>query len=319
MAKEALKKKAETRQNGKCALTGKKLPKKYYLYDTDRKTPKAEGGIYTDDNTRAVDPVAHMERHGNLRLRDAELDELKALVDDREQIMKLRNKIANQLRAAKRRTDILLSETIEFLEEELKKVEPVLRDRTRRVDRWVKNHKTEDALIEAAMGVFAVGENTVAYCTAYIDLNKANHPSSLWAYTGLDKPSHARYTKGQPSGGNGSLRCALWNMAKTQVRLNGPYHIVYDNTKKRLAASKKLTKSRNTQGKLVEVMWCDTKPCHRDGAAIRAIMKHFLADYWMVGRTLLGLPTEPLYVEAVLGHSTIVRPEQRGWGIATGD
>ena len=65
---------------------------------------------------------------------------------------------------------------------------------------------------------------------------------------------------------------------------------------------------------IIEKPWCETKPGHRDGAALRDVMKHFLADYWYVGRTLSGLPTTPLYPEAMLGgtHRTIM-PEERGW------
>ena len=73
--------------------------------------------------------------------------------------------------------------------------------------------------------------------------------------------------------------------------------------------------SRNTQGKLIECMWKDTKACHRQGAAKRKVMKHILADYWMVGRKWMGLPINPLYAEAILGmdgHKTI-DPVTRGW------
>ncbi len=311
--KAALKKKLRHKQDDKCVLSDKKLNKETHLFDTDRVISKAEGGIYTDENTRVVDPVAHMMRHGNLRLRDENLTELKALIDDREQILKLRNKVANQLRAAERRTDNLHKDTMIFLKEELTHVESIYKDRTKRVEKWVKDYRTEDSLMIAALNVHAIGDKTVAYCMAYIDLTKAKHASSLWAYAGLDKPSHARYQKGETSGGNKKLRCALWNMAESQVKLNGPYRSVYDAVKQRLSASKKFTQSRNTQGKLVKVMWKDTKPCHRHGAALRAIMKHFLADYWYIGRTLLGLPTDPLYVEAVLGHTSIIRPAERGW------
>jgi len=92
-----------------------------------------------------------------------------------------------------------------------------------------------------------------------------------------------------------------------------PYRLVYDRTKQRLAVSEKITTSCNTQGKPVECMWKDTKPCHRHGAALRAVMKHFLADYWFVGREILGLPTRPLYVQEQLGHTGIVQPRERGW------
>ncbi len=100
----------------------------------------------------------------------------------------------------------------------------------------------------------------------------------------------------------------------SQMKTKGAYREVYDRVKSRLEISEKVTKSRNTQGQLIDCKWKDTKPCHRHGAALRAVMKHFLADYWMVGRTLTGLDTSPLYAEAVLGkgHRTIM-PEERGW------
>jgi hypothetical protein len=197
-----------------------------------------------------------------------------------------------------------------------------------------------DGLTASALGVRGVGPVTVAYCLTYIsldgkrplldskglpvldkkgqkiltDVDLARHASCLWAYVGLDKASHERYTKGQTSGGNKALRSILWNMANSQVKSNGAYREVYDRVKARLEVSNKLVQSRNTQGKLIECAWRDTKPCHRHGAALRAIMKHFLADYWMVGRTLLGLDTSRAYAEEHLGggHRTIM-PEERGW------
>jgi len=154
----------------------------------------------------------------------------------------------------------------------------------------------------------------MASCLVYIDLNKARHASSLWKYVGLHTPSYERYTKGEAGGGNKTLRTILYTMADSQVKGRGPYRVVYDQTKKRLEQSEKITKSRNTQGRLIECAWKDTKPSHRHGAALRAIIKHFLADYWYVGRTLSGLPREPLYAESILGkgHKTI-DPKVRGW------
>ena len=313
MGKAALKQKISTVQNGKCVLSNDLLSELPELVDTDRIIPKAEGGTYSDENTRVVNPIAHMARHGNLRLRDEDLKELKAMIDDREQVMKLRNKVANQLRACKRRTDDLLTDTLEFLEQNLVTTDKVLKDRTKRIEKWVKKHKNKDKLIESALGVQSVGEKTIAYCLAYIDLEKADHASSLWAYAGLDKSSQNRYSKGTSGGGNKSLRCALWNMAQSQVKGRGAYREIYDRTKERLSISENMVDSRNTQGKLVNVAWKDTKPCHRDGAALRAIMKHFLADYWYVGRTLAGLRTDPLYVQEKLGHTGIIKPTERGW------
>jgi hypothetical protein len=182
-------------------------------------------------------------------------------------------------------------------------------------------------LAKACLTVKGIGPVTVAYCLVYIELDgifpeghvrvgqeKARHASCLWKYAGLHCASHERYEKGKTSGGNKTLRTVLYTMADSQMKTKGSYREVYDNMKSRLEKSERKTMSRNTQGKLVEVAWKDTKPSHRHGAALRAVMKHFLADYWFVGRTLLGLETSPLYPEAVLGgnHRTIM-PEERGW------
>jgi len=236
--------------------------------------------------------------------------------------------------------DSLAQEELDFLEAQA----PLFRFRERKhhadIVRTVGEYAKVDGFAAAALGVRGVGPMTVAYCLVNIDLagkrveldedgnkkkdkkgefiltdvDKSRHASSLWAYAGLDKPSHDRYTKGKTSGGNKALRAILWNMAESQVKCGGAYREVYDRVKARLSVSEKVVKSRNTQGKLVECEWRNTKPCHRAGAALRAVMKHFLADYWYVGRTLLGLPTDCPYAEAILGgNHRMIMPEERGW------
>lgn len=284
------------------------------LVDTDRFIPKAQGGQYVEGNVALSDPVEHMQRHGNLRIRPEHLEELKALFDDRVQIMKLVLKVNNQLLAYKRRTDHLSKQTVEMLEGESARYETLLEERSKPLRKVVREYANEDALMMAALGVHGVGEITVAALTVYVDLEKAEHPSSLWAYVGYDKPSHERYTKGQVSGGNKTLRTVLYNTVCSFWRHGGPYRDVGDRVKLRLAVSEKMVISWNTQGKLVEVMWKDTKPCHRHGTALRVMAKHFLADYWWVGRTLYGLPISDLYVKEHLGHvSAIISPRKRGW------
>lgn len=313
MSKKEMKRRISATQDGTCALSLEELPEHPSLVDTDRKQPKAEGGIYTDENTRVVLPMVHMERHGNLRKREEHLDQLKTLVDDRGQVMKLKNKINNQLLAYLRHTDKPDSTMVSWLEKQRDEVSDKLKEISKQVEVWIKENRKSVPLINSAMNVKGVGPITVAYLSVYVDLNKAEHPSSLWAYVGYDKPSHKRYEKGVAGGGNKTLRTVLYTTAESFIKLGSPYREVYDRTKARLAASENVVSSRNTQGKLVEVMWKDAKPSHRHGSAMRVMMKHFLADYWLVGRTLAGLPTTPLYVEERLGHKSIVQPAERGW------
>lgn len=312
MSKENLKQHIAPNQQGLCALSGDLLPEDPSLLDTDRILERYRGGTYTLENTRIVTPRAHMERHGNLREREDWLEQLKSMMDDRRQVMKLQTKMNNQLLAYRRMTDERNPETEGFLLEQLETVNKRLAD----IDKDVTKHmrQADDPLVKAALGVPSVGPITVAGLTIYVDLEKARSASSLWKYVGLHAPSHSRYQKGEAGGGNKTLRTMVWNTANSMTKnRNCPYREVYDRTKARLSQSENITQTRNTQGQLVSCAWKDTKPGHRHGAALRAVMKHFLADYWFVGRELRGLDTRPLYVEEYLGHESIIRPEERGW------
>jgi hypothetical protein len=300
---------------GKVAIKrAKGITKNFPLVDTDRINPKANGGTYAPDNVRVLAPREHMARHGTLRDREAQLAELKAVFDDRVQTMKLLLKIQNQQLAYERRTDDQHAATSSFLKDQrvncltrLGEIDADLRKR-------MKAYGKVDALTARVLAVRGVGPITAAALAVYIDLAKAASASSLWAYVGYDKPSHARYAKGVAGGGNKTLRTVLYNTVTSMWKdRKSAYRLVGERVKARLAVSEKVTNSRNTQGKLVEVAWKDAKPCHRQGAAMRAMAKHFLADYWFVGREMAGMPTRSLYAEGMLGHTGIIAPEERGW------
>jgi len=292
----------------------KGVEENFSTIDVHRAVPKASGGTYEPDNYDVVDPVDHMKIHGIYRERDEHLDRIKSIVDDRRQVMKLAMKIQNQMLAYERNVDNMNEITLSWLQGQLVSVREELKARDKLLEQAVKLYAKEDPLTKAALGVKGVGPITVAHMLTYVDIEKARHASALWSYTGLHKSSHERYEKGVAGGGNKTLRTALYTMADSQVKSRGAYREVYDNVKTRLSMSEKTVKSRNTQGKLIECAWKDTKPSHRHGAAMRAVMKHFLADWWYVARTLNGLPTDALYPEAMLGgnHRTIM-PEDRGW------
>jgi hypothetical protein len=314
MSKTNLKRAIAPTQDNLCDLSGVPIDVQNYpqLVDTDRIVERFNGGEYTPENTRIVTPRAHMERHGNLRLRPEWMDELKSQMDSRRQTMKVKQKIENQLLAYQRLTDEPNPEEIEFLNETLKPIKKRLSGIDAKITKHIK--ASDDPLVTAALGVPSVGPITLAGLTCYVDLEKARSASALWSYVGLHKASHDRYTKGEAGGGNKTLRTMLWNMASSMMKnRNCPYREVYDRTKAKLEASEKIVKSRNNKGQLIEVMWKDAMKSHRNGAALRAIKKHFLADYWMVGRELAGLDTRPLYVQEVLGHTGIISPAERGW------
>lgn len=311
MSKVELKKRLRKDQKGICSVSASKLAEETRLFDTDRILPKSEGGIYTDENSRALDPVAHMKRHFIYRERTPEMTQLKVLIDGREQIRKLLNSLNNRLLAAKRRTDEMDSITEKWIIEQVKQVNKQMGVQERRIAKYIKS--LDMPIVISALQLRGLGAMTIAYLLVYIDITKAEYASSMWAYAGYDKPSHERYTKGEAGGGNKTLRTVLFTMADSMIKTRSVYRNVYDNEKAKLENSMKFTKSRNTQGKLIECMWKDTKPCHRHGAAMRKMIKHFLADFWFVWRTLEGLPTPNLYVQEKMGHTGIVKPAERGW------
>lgn len=314
--KSALKKAISEEQGGVCDLSGVDLKDDQSLNDSDRKRMKSEGGNYDPANTRVVEPRAHMARHKALRFRPKAMRELKSMVDDRNQVMRVYYKINNQLLAFKRHTDEANPETVEFLTAQRDAIKPVLNDRTARVTKAIKAYAKHDRLVEVALAVPYLGPITVAVLTVYVDLTKAESVSALWKYAGLHTASHLRYTKGETSGGNKKVRTAVRLAAESHVKggADAPYNSIYYRDKARREVSEALVASRTRDGKrIVTIPWKDTMPSHRHGAALRAVEKHILADYWFVGRELLGLSTRPLYVEEKLGHTGIVRPRERGW------
>jgi len=250
--KVALKKTKLAKQNGKCHISGAQLAADVSLIDTHRPIPKRKGGTYTDENTMVTDPVLHMVVHGTLRILTGDMFILKQLVDEREHAIRIHLKLNNQLLAYKRKTDHLSDRTIDFLGTQAIEAKAHSDMVDKKMKSLVKKMAKEDPFIRALLGVRAVGPVTIAYCLVWIDLEKARHASSLWSYAGLHKASHERYEKNVAGGGNKRLRTVLYSMAASQMKLAGPYRVVYDNVKHRLERSEKIVKTRNTQGKSVE-------------------------------------------------------------------
>ena len=316
MAKIQLKKELAEEYGLSCYICGESITEEQIENgecDTDRLIPKAEGQEYDIDITRIACPVCHMKRHGTHRLRSEDLGALKVAIDDREQWMKLLNKIENQLRAYSRDTD----ECSEITRAQLEEMAPMFREkvaqRSKLVEKWIKGH-ADEGLVASLINVPGMGPQTAAYLITYCIPEKARHRSSYWKYAGLHCASGDRYQKGVAGGGNKRLRVALWRCVDSMwKRRDNPYRLIGDQVKGRLEVSEKLVQSRNTQGKLVTVPWSETKKGHRHGAAYRKMMKELLGDYWVVSRKFAGLPTDNPYVADMLGHENMTDARDRGW------
>lgn len=311
MNKKALKTNLIEKQKGFCELSGKTLKKDMFLVDTDRINPRSNGGNYTEENTRIVDPIEHMKRHGNYKTRKEEIDNLKVLIDGREKLLKASNGANNRLDAYKRGTDNLDEQTLKILKEQTEYTKKQENKAERRIKKFVQKMQ-HHPMIKTAINIRGVGELTIASLIVYVDIEKATNPSKLWAYCGLHKPSHERYEKNVSGGGNKTLRTTLYRMADAMIKTKGAYVDVYYQEKEKLANSKKIT-STVKQKKRIECEWRNTNPSHRNSAAKRKMIKHFLRDFWLVWRTLEGLETPHPYVQEKMGHTGIISPKERGW------
>jgi len=300
-----LKTRKREEQNGKCALSGVYLPEETWRFDAD---------CIPEDDIQAVEPVAHMAKHGNLRVRTEFEEEMGSNIAARCHLMRLVNRISNQLEACERQTDKHLDEVIEFLQEDRKGVKRKLNQFDYRLKKQVKELAKTDKLVATALCVPGTAEVTVAGLYYYIDLAKARHASSVWKYVGLDVPSWQRYQKGKKGGGNRNLRTILYAWGDSQIRLATLYSQIYYNTKHRYEHSSRLvwTHVKGKKG-VHQKPWKDVAPSHRHGAAIRKMIKIFLAHYWMVGRRLHGFPTSSLWIEEHGEEHRIIPPHEMGW------
>ena len=173
--------------------------------------------------------------------------------------------------------------------------------------------------IHFLQGVRGVGPAMAGVILSEIDIHKAEYPSSLWAYAGLDVVQVTDEATGEIKGegrsrraahlidleyidkdGNTATRKSITYNPWLKTKLMGvlgtlfvkqpadksPYRKAYDDYKFRLENHPK---------------WADRSKGHRHQAAIRYAIKRFLVDLYRAWRELEGLPVAPEYSEAKLG------------------
>ena len=154
-------------------------------------------------------------------------------------------------------------------------------------------------------GVTGVGPTMAAVIISSISIEKAEYPSSIWAYCGLDvvkgagrsrKKEHlveTTYTdadgKEQKKMGisfNPFLKTKLIGvLGSSFVKTNGKYREIYDNYKHRI--SNMPAHAEKSKG-------------HLNNMAIRYTVKRFLVDLYYNWRTMEGLPVADEYSAAKL-------------------
>jgi hypothetical protein len=134
--------------------------------------------------------------------------------------------------------------------------------------------------------------------------------SSLWKHCGLDPDGAKGRKKGEILHYNPKLKTLAWKIADSFVKQRThPYRGIYDNEKviqqERVYPIGHLKK--NFGGKYKDSDVKLTK-LHVELRARRKMIKIFLQHYWLVGRTLKGLPVSMPYQFEKLGHKSFIPP-----------
>lgn len=219
---------------------------------------------------------------------------LRILVDLREAMQKQRIAFGNRVGALERAADTGNGESVAAMErwhERFVEVEKRAGDDIRDA---VKEYPIYDYLIR----VKGVGPMLAAQLIALIDIERANTVSALWRYAGyaVINGQRERPTKGEKLHYNARLKKVCFLLAESFLKSNSPYRAVYDDGRAYYEANRpEWTKAR------------------RHMAAMRRMIKQFLAHLWQVWRELERLPTRALYVEERLGHEHVTSPADYGW------
>ena len=323
LSKQKLKAVRRVIQDNICERTKEKLSSENKLTDLHRKTPRILGGKYNLGNVELMTAEGHLIQHGNLVERDPKYQSLKNSIDTKRYYTKLRVATFNKIDAYKR-GDYENPLIVEAFNIDLQRYAELEKEANKIILKKMK--EIDHPLIKASEGVRGLGPYFLAVLLVYINIYKAENVGKLWRYLGYDVASHERYSKGDIKrnpekgwGGNQKLRTDMFNLACSFIKQGNKnfYTPIYYQTKERLSNSTAHTYSRMTgKSSVHRMMWKDTKPSHRHMAAIRKMMKHFLADMWFVWRELEGLPTRPMWIHTEKGgHTTIIKATDRGWKI----
>jgi hypothetical protein len=170
---------------------------------------------------------------------------------------------------------------------------------------------------EFLVGIKGVGLLMAGVIVSEIDIHKCNSISALWCFSGLDvvvytdKDTGEIKEEGRSRKSHHLVEKTYTNSDGKEVKTKGitfnpflktkligvlgslfiklrsdPYREIYDNYKHRLENKPK---------------WIDRTKAHRNNAAIRYMIKEFLADLWTTWRKLEGLEVRSRYSEEKLG------------------
>jgi hypothetical protein len=162
-----------------------------------------------------------------------------------------------------------------------------------------------------------IGPTMAGVIVSSFDIHRANTASALWAVSGLNvvDGKAPRPKKGEKLKYNAWLRTKMVGvMATNFLKTGSPWREHYDNYKQRKqtqivavcmacggAGKKGSEVCKNCVGGKAPAPWGQSDG-HRHNAALRYMVKMFLAQLYVEWRTVEGLPVRPPYHEEYHGH-----------------
>ena len=220
---------------------------------------------------------------------------LRALVDLRDRtLQKSRIQFGNRISAIERGSDQADGATNELITRWQERFDALEAEADRDIAALVKDRP----IVKAMTQVRGVGFLLAAKVVAMIDIERAATVSALWRYCGyaVMDGERERPTKGEKLHYNSRLKTTCYLVGTSFLRSNSPYRKIYDLAREYYAANRP-----------------DWTEGHRHNAAMRKMIKVWLAHLWVIWRTLEALPVRVLYVMEKLSHTHYRTPQEFGW------
>ena len=220
---------------------------------------------------------------------------LRALVDLRDRtLQKSRIQFGNRISALERGVDNSDGKTLELLTrwnihfDELEK----------EADKDIAVLVHDVPIVQEMTCIKGIGKLLAAKVVAMVDITRADTVSALWRYAGYGviEGERERPTKGEKLHYNIRLKTTCYLIGSSFLRSGSPYRAVYDAAREYYA-----------------INHSDWSKGHQHNAAMRKMIKTWLAHLWERWRMAEGLPTRELYAMERMGHEHYKRPEEFGW------
>lgn len=219
---------------------------------------------------------------------------LRVLVDLRDALQRERIAFGNRVDALERAADTGNGESHATMNRYHERFLELEKQAAADIADAVKEYPIYDSLRK----VKGVGPMLAAQLIAAIDIRRAETVSGLWKFAGyaVVEDRADRPVKGQKLAYNAHLKKVCYLLGTSFLKSNSPYRAVYDSSRAYYEANRP-----------------DWSKMRQHRAAMRRMIKHFLAHLWEVWRKLEGLEVRELYVVERLGHRHVSSPAEFGW------